>query len=208
MTLDEINSLDHQQLDEAVCKLIGELGVKHAMATSDGGKSLCASTEMGEWYWKSPADLERWLADEKSHGRNLEYEIKPYVRYRRYSTDIKLAMTLMERLPEMVVAHRPSRWIVSCTKPSLGSSWVKSLDDLPSLVCRAFLWEMANTASEPRKDCLSRFMTGRQGDVACDHLPCRCLNCGIELYGVGEYTSINAEKGEHKTCLSYGVEPR
>ncbi len=87
-----------RELDALVAKLMDDEGEEYAFASNDGGQSGCAFTNRRDGPWYTVQSLEDWLA--QKHGRNqmLDYKIIRKVRYRRYSTDIAAAWTVVEKV--------------------------------------------------------------------------------------------------------------
>lgn len=92
------------ELDAAVGRAMGVTPGTIWIVTADGGKSARASVDERHGPWYSEQELRSWLAREQSQGLHRECEISTWEKWPRYSTDVRAAVELIEKLPGLDMA--------------------------------------------------------------------------------------------------------
>ncbi len=82
-----IDSLTGTDLDEAVAHALGEVGTEHGYVSSDGGKSMSASTHDRDC-WPSIYYLQQWLDEQHAKGYLKDSVVVRRIEYRRRHDDV------------------------------------------------------------------------------------------------------------------------
>jgi hypothetical protein len=139
--LGRLNEMEGDELDILITRLKGEQPRREWMVSSNGGKSLCAST-LSRDCWPNASRLAAWLEDQQSRGLCLTHELLPWDIYEKRHADPTAALALLCEVNEHEPRFEVRIQCESATMIDLGAPNKTKFrrfdhDDTPAGICLA-----------------------------------------------------------------------